>query len=130
MAMDSTDAPQIIEHINKSVTFTPYDTRWVPCSARFAVLGMNPRGTGVIKVFEMSRGELKVAAEVSRHAVARPPGAPDLSLQAEKTHGFKCGTFGASSLEERHLATGDYNGMLNIWCACLRLHARTQGAWQ
>src|SRR3546814_15691059 len=36
-------------------------------------------------------------------------------LQSEKTHGIKCGTFGASSIEERHLATGDYGGVLNIW---------------
>ena len=34
--MDSTDAPQIIEHIHKSLNFTPYDTRWVPFSARWA----------------------------------------------------------------------------------------------
>jgi hypothetical protein len=37
-------------------------------------------------------------------------------LQVEKPQGFKCGTFGASGLEDRHLATGDYAGNLNIWC--------------
>jgi hypothetical protein len=37
--MDSTDAPQIIEHIHKSVTYTPNECRWIPCSARFVSLG-------------------------------------------------------------------------------------------
>jgi hypothetical protein len=30
--MDSTEAPQIIEHINKSISYTPYDAKWVPFS--------------------------------------------------------------------------------------------------
>jgi hypothetical protein len=50
MAMDSTDAPQIIEHMNKSLTFTPYETRWIPCSARFIVLGIHPKATGAMQV--------------------------------------------------------------------------------
>lgn len=48
--MESTDAPAIIEHINQSMTFTAYDVRWVPCSARFVVMGLFPRGTGVLQV--------------------------------------------------------------------------------
>jgi WD repeat-containing protein 92 len=32
-----------------------------------------------------------------------------------KPHGIKCGTFGASSIEERHLATGDHAGKLAIY---------------
>lgn len=95
--IESVDAPQIIEHQNKALNFTPYDVRWVPYSARMAVLGMYPRGTGVLQVYEMRVGALTLVAEV------------------EKPTGFKCGTFGASGLEERHLATGDYKGMLNIW---------------
>jgi WD repeat-containing protein 92 len=35
--------------------------------------------------------------------------------QSEKDHGLRCGTFGASSLEDRHMATGDYAGNLRIW---------------
>lgn len=96
-AMDATTAPQIIEHVSKSVLFTPFETRWIPCSARFAVMGVTPRGQGVIKVMEMDEGQLKVATEV------------------EKKDGIKCGTFGASAYEERHLATGDYGGYLRIW---------------
>lgn len=44
--------------------------------------------------------------------------------QVEKPKGFKCGTFGASSLEERHLATGDYGGRLDIWYVSLRVSLR------
>lgn len=95
--MDTTDAPQIIEHINKSVTFTPYDTKWIPCSARFVTMGIFPKATGALQIYEMNRGELKLIQET------------------EKKTGIKCGTFGASSLENRQLATGDYGGLLNIW---------------
>jgi hypothetical protein len=44
--MDSTDAPQIIEHVHKSLTFTPYDARWVPCSARLVCLGISTKAKG------------------------------------------------------------------------------------
>jgi WD repeat-containing protein 92 len=64
--MDTVDAPQIIEHQNRPLTYTPYDVRWVPCSARMVTMGMYPRGTGVIQVFEMRVGALNVVAEV-RH---------------------------------------------------------------
>ena len=63
-SIDTVDAPQIIEHQNKPLTFTPYDVRWVPCSARMAVLGMYPRGTGVLQVYEMRVGALELVTEV------------------------------------------------------------------
>jgi hypothetical protein len=42
---------------------------------------------------------------------------PDLKTvkEVEKKHAFKCGTFGASSLAERRLATGNFGGELQIW---------------
>ena len=64
--IDTTDAPQIIEHVNKPIMFTPYDVRWVPCSARLAVMGMYPRGTGSLQVYEMNVGSLNLIAEVRR----------------------------------------------------------------
>ena len=33
----------------------------------------------------------------------------------EKPSAFKCGTFGASLLHDRHLATGDYSGAISVW---------------
>ncbi|RHY89876.1 hypothetical protein DYB37_001599 [Aphanomyces astaci] len=95
--MDTTDAPQVIEHITKSVNYTPYDARWIPCSARFVSMGIHPRATGAINVFALQQGELKVVHEL------------------EKQHGVKCGTFGASSLDARHLAVGDYAGIMSIY---------------
>lgn len=95
--MDTTDAPQLIEHINKSLHFTPYDIKWIPCSAKFVVVGIHPKATGAIQVFELNHGELNVVDE------------------ATKPSGIKCATFGASALENRHIATGDFNGQMNIW---------------
>ncbi|CAB3364006.1 Hypothetical predicted protein [Cloeon dipterum] len=65
--------------------------------AKFVVLGCLPRTTGVIKIFELDGSDLTLVKEV------------------EKPKGFKCGTFGASALRERRLATGDFDGNLSIW---------------
>ena len=40
---------------------------------------------------------------------------PVLHLQSEKKVSVKCGTFGATNLHQRHLATGDFDGKLNVW---------------
>jgi len=95
--MDTTNAPQIIEHVRHNLDFTPFETRWVPQSARFVVLGQMPRATGAFRVCGLNKGEVETLVSV------------------EKPTGFKCATFGASRLEERHIATGDYKGKLEIW---------------
>ncbi|XP_059077700.1 dynein axonemal assembly factor 10 isoform X2 [Cryptomeria japonica] len=95
--VDASNRPQIFQHICKSLTTTVYDTLWVPSSARFVVLGSTARSTGSIQVYELSGSELNEVAKV------------------EKSCSFKCGTFGASSLVERQLATGDFKGNLHIW---------------
>ena len=38
-----------------------------------------------------------------------------LNKELEKKAAFKCGTFGASSFRERHLATGNFEGYLQLW---------------
>ena len=60
-------------------------------------MGITAKAKGILQVFEMNRGELTMVSE---------------SLKPE---GIKCGTFGASSIEERHLACGDYKGNLSIY---------------
>lgn len=95
--MEALDKPQIIVHLEKSVNYTAFDTKWVPSSAKFVVLGSHPKDTGALQVYEINKGELK------------------LVLESEKRHSFKCGTFGAASLHQRQLATGDLGGRLNIW---------------
>ncbi|CAG5123233.1 unnamed protein product [Candidula unifasciata] len=91
------DKPQIILHIQKCVNYTLYDSKWIPCSAKFVALGNYARGTGALQIYEVSHGDFKVVKDV------------------EKSKPFKCGTFGASSLQNRFLATGDFTGKLQIW---------------
>jgi WD repeat-containing protein 92 len=62
--MLTTDAPQVIEHIHQSLTVTPTDTRWVPSSAKFVLIGERPRGTGSIQVYELDGGSGKLVHEV------------------------------------------------------------------
>mmetsp|Transcript_6576 Transcript_6576/g.11058 ORF Transcript_6576/g.11058 Transcript_6576/m.11058 type:complete len:357 (-) Transcript_6576:125-1195(-) len=95
--MDTTDAPQIIEHIHKPINFTPYDTRWVPFSARFVAMGIHSNAKGALNVYQLNNGDLETLVE------------------AKTANGVKCGTFGASSIEERHIATGDHAGKLVIY---------------
>lgn len=95
--MDTTDAPQLIEHINHGVAFTPYEARWVPSSARLAVLGLKANGRGILQVLELEAGRLKTVTT------------------SEQPHGLKCATFGASTLEQRNVAVGDFAGNVSIF---------------
>ena len=95
--MYSTDAPQFIEHVSKTLNNTPTDVRWIPMSPRFVTTGTHPKGTGAVQVWEMVQGEgARLCGEVTR------------------PEGIKCCTFGASFLEDRHLAAGDFKGSLSI----------------
>lgn len=38
-----------------------------------------------------------------------------IPIMVQKPSSFKCGTFGASSVVERRLATGNFGGQLQIW---------------
>eukprot|EP00392_Amoebophrya_sp_AT5.2_P001728 g1730.t1 len=109
--MDTTNSPQIILHTHEGLNFTPFEAKWVPHSARFIVLGQNPRATGALAVYELERGKV---VDLDICIMGKGMGCKKLS-ETEKPKGFKCGTFGASALEQRHLATGDYEGNLAIW---------------
>lgn len=89
--------PQMIAHIEHPVDFSIYDTKWIPCSAKFAVLGCRSNGNGVLRVFELNAGQLECVAEREQAGQA-----------------FKCGSFGASSLRRTHMAVGDFEGKLQI----------------
>ncbi|XP_055902319.1 dynein axonemal assembly factor 10 [Eupeodes corollae] len=88
--------PQIIEHIAHSLNYTIFDVKWIPCSAKFVVIGSKPNGTGILEVYELNETDV------------------DLIKSIEKKNSFKCGSFGASSLRNRHLAVGDFNGRLQV----------------
>ena len=91
------EKPQIIVHIEKSMNHTLYDCKWIPRSAKFVTIGSHPRGTGAINIFELSQRELITVKEL------------------ETPVSIKCATFAASSIQSRHLATGDFNGKLRVW---------------
>lgn len=63
------DKPKIIEHVVKSLDYTVFDARWIPCSARFVVLGNYPRGTGALQIYEVSKGDVKILKNVSVYFV-------------------------------------------------------------
>ena len=91
------DKPQITQLHSKGVNYTLFDCRWIPCSAKFVVLGSHARGTGALQVYEFGKSDVNLVKDT------------------EKPVSFKCGTFGASALEERFLATGDFEGKMQIW---------------
>jgi WD repeat-containing protein 92 len=55
---------QIICLIEKSLPFSIFDVKWIPCSAKVVVLGTNPRSTGAIQIFELNGSELSLLKEV------------------------------------------------------------------
>lgn len=95
--MDTTNAPQIIEHLNLSLTMTPFDVKWIPGSAKFILCGQAPKATGLLHVYQLNKTELKKTFEI------------------EKQFGFKCSTFGASQTGELQVALGDFDGNLILY---------------
>ena len=95
--MDTTDAPQMIEHASQTLGFTPFDVKWIPSSARFILFGQSPRAKGVFNVYHLEQGKLKLLSEW------------------EKEFGIKAGTFKASPVSVRDVATVDYKGKLIIY---------------
>lgn len=95
--MENLQKPQIICHVEKSVNYTINDVKWIPSSAKFVSIGGNPNGTGVVEIYSIGSDGIEKLSEFNK-----------------KDH-FKCGTFDASSLNSRHLATGDYTGRMQVW---------------
>ena len=124
------EKPQIILYASKSLNYTLFDSKWVPYSAKFVVLGNHARGTGALQIYELSSGDVKLVKEVrSMTHISKTIQQISRScfffinwfcLQTEKPKAFKCGTFGAAQMETRHLATGDFDGNLNIWSVISR----------
>ena len=81
------------------MTFTPHDTKWIPCSARFVSCGISPGGKGVLNMYELANGKLQTR----------------LNCETLRPVGIKCATFGASRLEDRTVAVGDYSGVLSMF---------------
>jgi len=95
--MDTTDAPQILEHATASLAFTPFDCKWIPSSARFVIFGQSPKAKGVFQVYQLSKGKIEKVADF------------------EKEYGLKSATFKASPIAMRDVAVVDYKGKLLIY---------------
>ena len=70
--MNSLKSPQIISVASNSVTYTPFETVWIPNTARFVVLGENPRRTGTISIYELDLNDKKDTLKLKRLRVQQP----------------------------------------------------------
>ncbi|KAF2881613.1 hypothetical protein ILUMI_24556 [Ignelater luminosus] len=95
--MENLEKPQIICHAEKNLDYAVHDVKWIPSSAKFIAMGGKPNGTGIIEIYSLNSDGIEKVSEFG------------------KADQFKCGTFDASSLRARHLATGDFGGRLQVW---------------
>lgn len=95
--MEKLQKPQIICYKDKPLNYTIHDVKWIPCSAKFVAIGGKSNGAGIVEIYSLTSEGIEKIDEFCK-----------------KDH-FKCGTFGASSLRNRHLATGDFGGRLQVW---------------
>lgn len=58
------DKPQIILHVQQSLNYTIFDSKWIPCSTKFVALGNYARGTGALQIYDLSHGSLNLVKEV------------------------------------------------------------------
>lgn len=139
--MSTFEKPQIIVHIQKGLNYTVFDCKWVPCSAKFVTMGNFARGTGVIQVYEIQRGDLKLLREVSagldrlglrdlgsdssllQLCSSFAPAETERRLQIEKC--FKLGSLPASS--SRHPPCSPLQG---FWEVKLTFHGNVLGPFR
>lgn len=147
--VDAQSKPRVLELLQKSLTVTIHDTkyvcgelgaslfcelvrnnvacRWIPGTAKFVALGEYARNTGCLQAGHTGAYVFMTAVQVHglRSSHLQVFELQDNKLQkvqeVEKPARFKCGTFGASSMAERQLATGSFQGQLQV-CS-LRDHA-------
>ena len=91
------DTVQIIAHIEKSLNYSIFDVKWIPVSAKFVVLGSQPKGSGILQIYQLNKGNLELVREF------------------ERPNPLKCGSFGASKLRNTHMTVGDFAGKMSIY---------------
>jgi WD40 repeat protein len=103
--MNTTNQPNIIQHVTKSLNWSCQDVKWIPRTASFIALGHYARGTGTAQVFNLTVGDdnrstLATKLEIPEHHTA-----------------IKCGTFEMNTSYDdcSKVATGDYEGGLNVF---------------
>lgn len=116
--------PFIITLSEKNVSCQINRAFWIPCSAKFLSLCSTPSKDGKVIIFEIQNGKIEQIHEVASLAfliilILLKSQFTDVFLvfhfQESMPKSFLCGTFKASSVRNRHLATGDGSGNLNIW---------------
>ncbi|ORX51980.1 WD40 repeat-like protein [Hesseltinella vesiculosa] len=88
---------QLYQLAKKDLSFTPYSVQWIPSSSRLCSVGGTERTTGKIAVYAFEEKQLVLAAETE---ISSP---------------VRCATFGAADTHNRHAATGDFKGGLQLW---------------
>lgn len=97
------DRAHIVELICESLPFTIHDTRWVPTSCRFVLVGSRPRATGALQVYRMNTQASNSADRLVK------------VVDVETERSIKCATFAACDPIQRHVAIGDYGGYLEVY---------------
>ena len=55
---------QIVSYVEKPVSFTLFDARWIPLSKRLVVVGSHAKGTGIWQVYELKGDRLELLHQV------------------------------------------------------------------
>ena len=84
---------------NIQSTFAPLQTRWIPNSNKFVIVGSHKDGKGAIKVWQIDQFGKNVA----------------IKSELETTTGLRCCTFGLEPVALRRLVTGQYCGKVSAW---------------
>lgn len=64
-AAAGSERPQVVSHVQQALSYTVFDCKWVPRSARLLCLGSAARGTGLVQLYELHGGRLELLREVS-----------------------------------------------------------------
>lgn len=91
------DKTFVIGHIEHAMDLTIMDVKWLPRTARLAVVGNRPNGRGVIEILELNEGKLSSVRRI------------------EREDRVKSGSFGASLLRRHHFAVGTFDGRLEVY---------------
>lgn len=59
------ERPQVVSHVQQALSYTVFDCKWVPRSARLLCLGSAARGTGLVQLYELHGARLELLREVS-----------------------------------------------------------------
>ena len=144
--VDYKSSPQVLEHLEKSLSWTVFDTKWIPGTSSFVAVGAYAKGKRDQSFIYLFRGQemsVNCSKREDRFLTSQPSssyiflflllacvpigtgalhvydlGEKELNTIHEKEvrpASIKCCTLGASSLRDPQVATGDFEGKLDIY---------------